>query len=91
MILASAGGTEKARAIVDDLLSNHKFEQNDHRSMALIYAALGEYDLAFDWLYKSLEKHEEALCSLKVDPKLDPIRKDPRFNELIRKIGLPVD
>jgi adenylate cyclase len=32
--------------------------------------------------------HEEALCSLKIDPKMDPLRSDPRFNELVKKIGL---
>jgi adenylate cyclase len=89
-ILASAGNEMEARAIVADIEAHHPIKQNDNRSMSLIYVALGEYDHAFEWLEKSLQEHEEALCSLKVDPKLDPIRKDPRFNELIRKIGLPV-
>jgi adenylate cyclase len=90
MILASAGKKDEARSIMNDVMSNHSLWQNDHRSMALIYVALGEYETAFDWLQKSLEAKEESLSSLKVDPKLDAIRHDPRFNDIVRKIGLPV-
>jgi adenylate cyclase len=43
--------------------------------------------MAFKWLEKSFEKHEESLCSLKIDPKMDSLRSDPRFNLLLKKIG----
>jgi hypothetical protein len=56
--------------------------------VALVYTALGEVDLAFEWLDKSYELHEESLCSLKIDPKMDPLRSDPRFNRLLKKMGL---
>jgi len=56
--------------------------------MALVYAALGINDMAFTWLKKSYEKHEESLCSLKIDPKMDPLRSDLRFNTMLKKIGL---
>lgn len=56
--------------------------------MALVYTALGDIDNAFAWLEKSYEKHEESLCSLAVDPKLDILRSDSRFNNLLKKIGL---
>jgi TolB-like protein/Tfp pilus assembly protein PilF len=89
-ILATAGRKDEALQVTHDLLTNYALGHNDYRSMGLIFVALGDVDTAFDWLNKSYERHEEALCSLKVDPKLDPVRKDPRFNELVRKIGLPV-
>jgi hypothetical protein len=61
---------------------------NDYRGVALVYAALGETDEAFVWLEKSFQKHEESLCSIGIDPKFDSIRDDPRFNEILKKIGL---
>jgi len=89
-ILASMGKKTEAREVLTEIMSNQELGHNDYRSMGLIYAALGEFDHAFHWLNESVERHEDALSSLKVDPKLDPIRKDPRFNELVKRIGLPV-
>ncbi|HEX5113476.1 MAG TPA: tetratricopeptide repeat protein [Saprospiraceae bacterium] len=90
MILASAGKKEEAKAVMNEMQADHMLGQNDNRSVALIYVALGEFDTAFEWLNKALDAREESLCSLKVDPKLDAVRNDPRFNEIVRKIGLPV-
>lgn len=61
---------------------------NDIRGMALVYAALGENDLAFRWLEKSFDMHEESLCNIKIDPKLDALRSDERYELLVKKIGL---
>lgn len=57
--------------------------------VALLYAALGEKDKAFIALNKSYENREAALQLLKVDPRVDPLRSDPRYADLIRKVGLP--
>ena len=56
--------------------------------MALVYVALNKKDKAFEWLDKSYDMHEESLCSLKIDPKFDTIRDDPRFDELLKKVNL---
>jgi TolB-like protein/Flp pilus assembly protein TadD len=58
-------------------------------SVAGIYAALGDGDLAFEWLHKATEQHDVQLVSLEVDPTLDGIRSDPRFADLVRSVGLP--
>lgn len=55
---------------------------------AMHYAALGEKDRAFEWLEKAFEERDHALVSLKVDPACDPLRTDPRFDELLRLVGL---
>lgn len=89
-IYAAAGRHEEALKIAYEAEQSMKLSGNDYRGMGLIYAALGENDKAFNWLGKSFEKHEESLCSIIVDPKMDPLRDDPRFNELVRRIGLPI-
>ena len=86
-IYAAAGREEDARKIITRV-EGEALGGNDYRGMALVYTALGENDMAFSWLEKSYEKNEESLCSLKIDPKMDPLRSDPRFNTLLRKIGL---
>ena len=60
-------------------------------SIAGIYTALGDKDSAFEWLNKAFEQHDLQLVSLKVDPSLDGLRDDARFNELTRRVGLPSD
>jgi TolB-like protein/class 3 adenylate cyclase/Tfp pilus assembly protein PilF len=87
-ILAAAGRKKDAQKIVEEVESGEVLGGNDYRGMALIYVALGEKDMAFSWLERSFEKHEESLCSLKIDPKMDPIRSDARFHTLLKKIGL---
>lgn len=57
--------------------------------LATYHAALGERDRAFDELSKAYESREFFMILLKVDPRLDPLRSDPRFIELMRKVGLP--
>jgi len=56
---------------------------------ALYHTMLGEKDRAFAELNKAYENRESFLIRLKVDPRLDPLRSDPRFAELMRKVGLP--
>jgi DNA-binding winged helix-turn-helix (wHTH) protein/tetratricopeptide (TPR) repeat protein len=58
-------------------------------STARPYAALGEKDKAFSALERSYENNEIPIVLLKVDPRLDGLRSDPRFNDLLRKVGLP--
>jgi len=58
-------------------------------AVAIYRAALGEKDEAFAELNKAYENREFGLELLKVDPRLDPLRSDPRFAELMRKVGLP--
>jgi tetratricopeptide (TPR) repeat protein len=56
---------------------------------ATFHAALGNKDKAFDELNKAYENRESNLSRLKVDARLDPLRDDPRFQELLKKVGFP--
>jgi len=86
-IYAAAGLKEEAVKLINQIETD-KLGGNDHRGMATVYASLGNNDMAFQWLEKSYEKREESLCSLKIDQKMDSLRSDPRFDDLLKRIGL---
>ncbi len=87
-IQAAAGQEADAKKILDSINTEEFEGGNDYRGVALVYAALGDVDKSFEWLDKSFRMHEESLCSIKVDPKLDGLRSDPRFNEFLQKVRL---
>jgi tetratricopeptide (TPR) repeat protein len=57
--------------------------------IAVLYADSGDKDQAFLWLDTAYHERDPNLVGLKTDFLLDPIRPDPRFAELVRKVGLP--
>ncbi len=87
-IMATAGQKEEALSMTRAIVADQKLGNNDYRSIGQIYAALGNIDEAFKWLELSYIRREEALCNMKLDPKMDPLRDDPRFDALVKKIGL---
>jgi tetratricopeptide (TPR) repeat protein len=58
-------------------------------NLAIFHAALGEKDEAFAELEKSYENRESFMILIKADSRLDPLRDDPRFQELLKKVGFP--
>jgi len=58
-----------------------------HR-LARLNAELGDKDQAFAWLEKSLRERDSLLVFLRTDPTLDPLRDDPRYQDLVGRIGL---
>jgi len=57
--------------------------------IAILYADLDDKDRAFKWLNTAYQERDFNLLSLKTDFQLDPLHSDPRFAELVRKVGLP--
>jgi hypothetical protein len=80
----------EARKMLDKLneISKQKYVPTVGR--AVIYAGLVEKDKAFVWLEKSYEERSigTAFTTIKVDPAYDPLRSDPRFAELLRRMNL---
>ena len=57
-------------------------------SIAILYTGLGDTDQAFAWLNRAYEERDNWLNYLKVEPRLDPLRSDARFADLLRRAGL---
>ena len=57
--------------------------------IALVYVGLGEKDQAFAWLEKAYQERHPYLILIKVEPVFDVLRSDPRFQDLVQRIGLP--
>lgn len=55
---------------------------------ALVYAGLGDKESALQWLQKAYEQRSGSIRYLKMEPRLDSIRSDPKFVDLMRKVGL---
>lgn len=56
--------------------------------MASIYVGLGDKDAALTWLEKACQQHSPAMNGLKIDPAYAAIRSDPRFVDLVHRVGL---
>ena len=86
--LALAGRRDESREILGRLLERARKEFTSSYSIASIYACLGEADQAFEWLERAHERRDSALVHIKVHPRLDGLRGDPRFAALLHKMGL---
>lgn len=71
------------------LTSDRRPKYQSLYALAIGHAGLGEKDKAFEALNRSYENRESLLQRLKVDPRLDPLRDDPRFDELLKRMGFP--
>ena len=58
-------------------------------NIAVDYAKLGEKDNALDWLEKAFDEHNDPMYSIKTDPVFDPLRSEPRFQALVRRMNFP--
>jgi len=85
---AQAGRKGDANDVLRTLFQQAKKSYISPFSVALIYTALGEKDTAFRWLDKAVSEHSTFLVYSKWEPRLDPLRSDPRFKELLKQIGL---
>ena len=87
-VLARSGERTRALQLLAELKEASKQRYVFPISFARIYVGLGDKEQAFAWLEKGYEERAAPLFYLKVDPIWDPLRSDPRFNDLLRRIGL---
>lgn len=84
---ALQGEKAKARKIINELIGQSKNRYVSPYWIAIIYASLGEKDQAFKWLENAFQERSGGVVWLKVEPKLDPLRSDPRFKSLESQLG----
>ncbi len=85
---ALMGKQAEARALCDELTKVSATRYIPPAYIALIHFALGEKDQGFEWLEKAYEQRSATLAYLKVNPRYDAVRSDPRFAVLLNRIGL---
>ncbi len=87
---AVSGNKDGARKILGEC-KQERLSNGGHGSsysIALIHAGLGEKDQALEWLANAYHEHSGGLVNLKAEPRFDDLRADPRFGELLRRMGL---
>jgi eukaryotic-like serine/threonine-protein kinase len=81
----------EARTILQQLTERSRQTYVQPTWVAVIHIGLGEKDQAFEWLQKAYQDRSAWLVYLRVDPYFDPVRSDPRFIDLVRRINFPDD
>jgi len=85
---AAVGDRKEAEKVINELIESSQRRYVPSYAVAAIYAELGRKDEAFAWLEKAYAERSPTLVDLKVDPTLDALRSDPRYVELLRRVGL---
>jgi tetratricopeptide (TPR) repeat protein len=85
---ALTGETNKDQAILHSMLEAAKQREDLAICLARVYASLGQREAAFAWLERAYRNHEGGLILLHVDPEFQAVRQDPRFTDLVLRIGL---
>jgi DNA-binding winged helix-turn-helix (wHTH) protein/TolB-like protein/predicted Zn-dependent protease len=85
---AAAGHKDAAMAILRQLQAREQQEYVSSFNLSYVYLFLKEKDKALEELNEALDKHDMNVSSLKVDPLLDPLRGDPRFQALLKRANL---
>jgi eukaryotic-like serine/threonine-protein kinase len=88
--LGAAGRTEEAFQVLGELTNLSREKYVAPYFFAGIHVGSGENDRALDYLEKSYEEHSHWLIYLHMDPGMDGLRDSPRFQDLLRRVGLPL-
>jgi TolB-like protein/DNA-binding winged helix-turn-helix (wHTH) protein len=84
----SSGQVAKARLALEKLIRANKSMQLDATPFVLAYSGMGEKEQALTWLEKAYSQRSNVLVTLRVEPAYDLLRSDPRFQDLLRRVGL---
>jgi hypothetical protein len=82
------GRRDEARRILDQLIQKSREQYFAADSIAAVYAALDQKDEAFRWMARAVEEHSAAAASLVFYPEFRGLRSDPRFTDLVRRLGI---
>jgi serine/threonine-protein kinase len=85
---AASGNEQEARRILAELTAARATRVVSAWGIAVLHASLGDVEEAFRWLEIAIQERSSGLILLRVHPRLDAIRQDPRYGELVRRLGL---
>lgn len=88
-VLGAAGRKAEALAIARELEQNYDRGGNFALNIAAVYSGLGENDKALEWLEKGYADRNAEMTRLRWYPQFDPLRDDPRFKDLLKRMNLP--
>ncbi|HCU10503.1 MAG TPA: hypothetical protein DGB72_00070, partial [Gemmatimonadetes bacterium] len=88
-LLGLVGRRKEAEAVLARLDSMSQHQYVTAYGVALVYQSLGQKDSAFIWLDRGVSERTHWLVWLNRDPRWRPLRADPRFKSLVRRVGLP--
>jgi len=86
---ARAGNLDAATSMLGDLLAMNEGGAVPPRCFVALYGEMGDRDRAFEWMEKAYQARDSGLFFLRVMPLYDPLRSDPRFDGMLRRIGIP--
>jgi len=82
------GKVAEAEVVIKELQERYNNQQADGRDLAVVYAGLDDKNQAFAWLEKAFAAHSNFLAILRLEPSLDPLKSDPHWLELLRRVGV---
>jgi tetratricopeptide (TPR) repeat protein len=85
---ALAGRRTEAEALLSELQARSREQYVPPHVFVHIYVGLGQREQAFQWLERSYQERSNSLLWVGVSAELDPLRADPRFDNLLRRVGL---
>lgn len=85
---AVGGHPEKARQIVTELIKESEKRYVPAYQIAIVWTGLGEREAAFQWLSRGIRENDVWMPVLKIEPAFDPLRSDPRYELLLKEMGL---
>ena len=88
--LVAAGRRDEARKVLNEMKAAREKQHVKPYFIAMGHAALGEKDAAFEWFEKAVEERNEWMIWFGTEPKLDSIRDDPRYIELLKRTNNPI-
>jgi TolB-like protein/tetratricopeptide (TPR) repeat protein len=89
-VYAAAGKRTEALAVSKELESKYSRKEATGMDLAMIYVALGEKDKVFEWLEKDFQARNGYLQFTRWQVAFEPIRNDPRYTDLLKRMNLPV-
>ena len=86
---AMAGKKTEANKTLQELMAEAKKQYVSPFYVAILYAGLGQNDNAMDWMEKAYQDRSNSVIFMKVDPELDPLRSNPRFQSILQQLAFP--